>query len=512
MIHRNRRPLRARRLRHWVSTTGIALAVALTFYAFQPEDEETVGEEEEMTESYEESVAMLHLDRSFRVDAGLEPSLAGDTLWARYLRWSWRHGFSNTSVEESTVLLIHELEERVELSPRGLAGCAVAASMIGEEVMAREFSLQLSADESEDAEAYEDWISSWLDGEKADENSRAALHDWARSLLEYEMNPHWWESRVVLDLAGPDDNSEEIRQLRERESSLIHEWAWRHAWSQAISLLVLVACLLGLILFARYKPTLRRLPGLSPVVRRWGVWQMLGWFGWLTAAGYGFSGLLDGLTIGWGAHEGAQIVWWEILFLIRDPDWQLVFWQVFQLAGGLWIWRLAGSPGLRLLGLLPMGEARPSRWIVPVLAFYGLTAIYFLSMGYLRGDQGILDSCIDTTEPAQLGAIRWPWRAIFFSTLTGVVLAPVMEEIIHRGVIFQGLRARMGRWPAILLSSAVFAILHFYSWWGILDVFVAGVFFAWIYDRTRSLWPGIFLHAIGNGMITIDQWLLWGPL
>jgi hypothetical protein len=136
---------------------------------------------------------------------------------------------------------------------------------------------------------------------------------------------------------------------------------------------------------------------------------------------------------------------------------------------------------------------------------------YYLSMGYVRGDGAILDALLDTTEAAQLGFIRWPSRDIFFSVLTGVILAPIMEEIIHRGVIYQALRARTGRWSAIFLSSVAFAILHFYSWWGILDVFVMGVFFAWIYDRTRSLWPGIIFHALGNALITIDEWLLWGP-
>lgn len=496
MLTRNRRPLRARRLPPWLSAIGIALAVALTFQAFQPEDEESDGEEEGMVESVEESVAMFHLDRSFRVDAGLEPALAGDGPWARYLRWVWRQGFSNTTMAESTVLLLHELDERVELSPRGLAGCSVAASMAGEEALARELSNQLSADESEDAQGYAGWIRSWLDGEKANEDSRPALHDWARSLLKFEMNPHWWEARVALDLAGPDDTSEEIRRLREKEAALVAEWAWRHAWSQAITLASLLASLLALPLLLRYKPGLRRVPGVSPVARSWGVWQMLGWFGWLTAAGYGFSDLMS-----WLGTMGGP-----------DEDWQMVLWQIFQLAGALWIWRLAGSPGWRLIGLRPWDDARPARWLVPVFAFYALTTIYYMGMGFVRGDEGLLDACLDTTEAAQLEAIRWPWKAIFFSTLTAVVLAPIMEEVIHRGVIYQAMRARLGRWPAILLSAAVFAILHFYSWWGILDIFVIGILFAWIYDRTRSLWPGIILHALGNGLITIDQWLLWGPM
>jgi hypothetical protein len=46
-----------------------------------------------------------------------------------------------------------------------------------------------------------------------------------------------------------------------------------------------------------------------------------------------------------------------------------VFRQLFQLAGAVWIWRLAGSPGWRLLGLRPFGEIRPSRWFVPVFGF-----------------------------------------------------------------------------------------------------------------------------------------------
>jgi hypothetical protein len=82
MFHGNRRPLRARRLRPGVAFLGIALAAAIPFVAFQPEELENGAEEGTWIESPEEMVAIHHLDRFFRVDAGLEPALAGDGRWS----------------------------------------------------------------------------------------------------------------------------------------------------------------------------------------------------------------------------------------------------------------------------------------------------------------------------------------------------------------------------------------------------------------------------------------------
>lgn len=83
--------------------------------------------------------------------------------------------------------------------------------------------------------------------------------------------------------------------------------------------------------------------------------------------------------------------------------------------------------------------------------------------------------------------------------LLAVVAAPLCEEFIFRGLIFAGLRRSMGAWQSILLSAALFAIVHPPA--SIAPVFVLGVVTAWVYERNRSLLGPIVVHAVYNGVM-----------
>jgi uncharacterized protein len=85
------------------------------------------------------------------------------------------------------------------------------------------------------------------------------------------------------------------------------------------------------------------------------------------------------------------------------------------------------------------------------------------------------------------------------TTLVGaVVLAPITEEIVFRGVLYPTLRRRLA-WPlAAGASGLAFAALHGYGVAGFASVWWSGFVWAWSYERTRSLWPTIAAHAAGN--------------
>jgi membrane protease YdiL (CAAX protease family) len=82
--------------------------------------------------------------------------------------------------------------------------------------------------------------------------------------------------------------------------------------------------------------------------------------------------------------------------------------------------------------------------------------------------------------------------------LDGIVVAPVVEEIAFRGLVYGSLRARFAPWPAALLSAALFASLHLHQPIGMAVVFTGAVASALVYERTRSLWPCIAAHALNN--------------
>ncbi len=84
-----------------------------------------------------------------------------------------------------------------------------------------------------------------------------------------------------------------------------------------------------------------------------------------------------------------------------------------------------------------------------------------------------------------------------YSFLSVVVVAPVFEEIIMRGIILDGFLKRYDPKKAILYSSLIFGIIHLNPW-QFIDAFIGGVYIGWIYHRTRSIIPCIAIHALNN--------------
>ena len=96
-----------------------------------------------------------------------------------------------------------------------------------------------------------------------------------------------------------------------------------------------------------------------------------------------------------------------------------------------------------------------------------------------------------------------------FAVISACLLAPVAEEILYRGVLFGSARNRLGVVPAALLSSAVFAILHFYDSYGLVSVGVFGFSCALVYAGTGSLSTVIALHMLYNTAIKIPEWIVY---
>jgi len=92
------------------------------------------------------------------------------------------------------------------------------------------------------------------------------------------------------------------------------------------------------------------------------------------------------------------------------------------------------------------------------------------------------------------------WSAI----LAAVIMAPLMEETIFRGLLFPGI-AKLNAKPiaAGLVSSAIFAMIHpqgIPAWPALAAVGAAAAFVTY---QTRSLWPAIILHATHNGLLLL---------
>lgn len=89
------------------------------------------------------------------------------------------------------------------------------------------------------------------------------------------------------------------------------------------------------------------------------------------------------------------------------------------------------------------------------------------------------------------------------SLLEYVVFAPIFEELAFRGMLYAMLRRRLAPLPAALLSAGVFALAHGYGLVGFLSVLWSGLLWAWVYERTGSLIPGMIAHATNNLLVCL---------
>ena len=86
-----------------------------------------------------------------------------------------------------------------------------------------------------------------------------------------------------------------------------------------------------------------------------------------------------------------------------------------------------------------------------------------------------------------------------FTFISVVIAAPFAEEWLCRGVILKGLLTNnIAPYKAIAWSALIFAIMHLNPWQAI-PAFFLGFAIGWVYWRTKSLWPCIFMHAVNNG-------------
>jgi hypothetical protein len=89
-----------------------------------------------------------------------------------------------------------------------------------------------------------------------------------------------------------------------------------------------------------------------------------------------------------------------------------------------------------------------------------------------------------------------------------VVVAPLTEELLFRGLILRGLLSRHTPTVAVLVSSFLFAAIHLNPW-QFMSALSLGIILGWFYLRTGSVLACIIGHAIANGLSIVVLGLPW---
>lgn len=90
----------------------------------------------------------------------------------------------------------------------------------------------------------------------------------------------------------------------------------------------------------------------------------------------------------------------------------------------------------------------------------------------------------------------------FSRVLLLVIVAPVTEELLFRGVILRGLLGRFRPATAVFLTAVLFGILHLNPW-QFVSATLLGIAFGWFYLRTGSVGLCVIAHGIANGLFVL---------
>lgn len=81
------------------------------------------------------------------------------------------------------------------------------------------------------------------------------------------------------------------------------------------------------------------------------------------------------------------------------------------------------------------------------------------------------------------------------------LFAPVLEEVLFRGMLFPSISRRYNITVGVMASSLIFAVLHVNPV-QIVTALILGPYLCLMYRRLNSIYPGMILHALHNAAIT----------
>lgn len=91
-----------------------------------------------------------------------------------------------------------------------------------------------------------------------------------------------------------------------------------------------------------------------------------------------------------------------------------------------------------------------------------------------------------------------------------VILAPVVEELIFRGIIMHGLMRNYSGFTAVTVSALMFALFHLNPW-QFPATFILGILLGIVMLRTRNIYLCIMGHALNNGLVLLSI-QYWGKI
>jgi membrane protease YdiL (CAAX protease family) len=151
------------------------------------------------------------------------------------------------------------------------------------------------------------------------------------------------------------------------------------------------------------------------------------------------------------------------------------------------------------LAMSPIGWGGLGRGIGYGLLGYVILTMAFLVIALVQMALGAAPSTAPTIVKVPFNMHTMMMLASLWFGMT--VAAPIVEEMMFRGLMYRGLaESRIGVVGAMLISSVVFGLAHYpgFGWTRVIATGVAGLFFAWLRWYYGNTSIGMVAHAVTN--------------
>ena len=168
----------------------------------------------------------------------------------------------------------------------------------------------------------------------------------------------------------------------------------------------------------------------------------------------------------------------------------------------LYLWAMARARGASLAREIGW-QARPAgRNLLYGLGGFGVASALMLPAALIG--RAVFRHAPDPSNPVipQLVGASGVGTILLLVGLASVA-APLVEEVLFRGVLYQAARLKLGVWPAIVVTGLVFGFAHPVGVAEMLAIAVLGGVFAWMAETRKSLLPSMFAHCLQNLSTTL---------
>jgi membrane protease YdiL (CAAX protease family) len=177
--------------------------------------------------------------------------------------------------------------------------------------------------------------------------------------------------------------------------------------------------------------------------------------------------------------------------------------------GGVWLFLRHFKSSFRSIGL-----TRPKA--VDALYSLGALPVYFIALALSVTIIKYLVPALDLNQAQDLG-FNGTYGAVQLALIAVslVILPPLTEEVIFRGVIFTSLKKKMSVIGAALVTSLLFALGHLPEggsggplYIAAIDTFILSLILVYLRQKTGRLWASMGLHALKNGIAFVSLFVI----